>query len=115
MRELRFNVNKQKLSRDPKTTFSGIVGGSKGYLMASFTFPLEWAGLKKVASFRTESGKVEYAPISFDNTCHFPDAITGDENEYVPKIYVCVIGMGDGVNLMTNEVAILQIKPVGKK
>lgn len=111
MRELRFNVDKQRLKRDPKTSFSGIMSGSKGYLLASFTFSMDWAGLKKVAAFRTDRGVNTYKPIGLDNTCEIPDEITGDDMTYVPKIYVCVIGRGAGVNLMTNEVAIMQTRP----
>jgi hypothetical protein len=38
---LRFSITGQKLARGLGCDFSNIMGGSKGYLWARFTFPAE--------------------------------------------------------------------------
>lgn len=51
MRTLRFCVDGQKLQRNLKSDFTGIIRGSRGYLQCSFSLSKEWANCKIAASF----------------------------------------------------------------
>ena len=44
MRILKFIDDGQRLTKDPSCDFSGIVRGSKNYLMAHFLLSSEWTG-----------------------------------------------------------------------
>ena len=44
MRILKFIADGQELIKDPSCDFSGIVRGSKNYLMAHFLLSSEWTG-----------------------------------------------------------------------
>lgn len=101
MRVLRFSIAGQKLVRGLACDFSNIVGGSKGYLWARFTFPAEWAGFKKVAVF-SYKGK-EY-PVGLDkaNSCEIPEEVLAGGN--VP-VQVYVVGQRDRTRVQTNAVA----------
>lgn len=71
MRVLKFIAKGQELIKDPSCYFSGIVRGSKNYLMAHFQLSTEWAGRVIAASF-WKLGK-EYPVLLNDNTCMIPD------------------------------------------
>lgn len=75
MRELKFTVNKQKLSKDGD--YSHIVKGSKSYLKCCVTFDdNDWIKYRKIAVF-FDDNKKEYArKIEPDGTCNVPDEVT---------------------------------------
>lgn len=74
MRELKFSINGQKLSK--AGDMSHIIRGSKGYLNCSFTFESEdWIGYKVAAVFELQDE--EYAiPVNSSGECLVPDEVT---------------------------------------
>lgn len=103
MRELKFIVNGQLLSRDPECDFSGIVPGSEDYIKAKFSFSKEWDKCVKVVEFT--SGIHEYPPkvISELNTCLIPyEALKR------PIFNIRVLGQKDTLKLKTNKVSVKQ-------
>src|SRR5699024_9598692 len=78
MRILKFIANGQQLTKDTSCDFSGIVRGSKNYLMSHFLLSSEWTGRVIAASF-CKFGK-EYPVILKGNTYIFTDdALTWDQ------------------------------------
>lgn len=73
MRILKFIADGQRLTKDPSCDFSGIVRGSKNYLMAHFLLSSEWTGRVIAASF-WKLGK-EYPVILKGNACMIPDDV----------------------------------------
>lgn len=73
-RTLRFIVSGQTIKRDPTCNFDGLTPGSSGYLRAEFLFSPEWAGLAKVAAFR--SGNKDRGAVILENgrSCTIPTA-----------------------------------------
>ena len=101
MKLLKFIVTGQQIRRDPLCDFSGLVAGSRGYLLARFHFSAAWAGCKKVAVFVCK-GEEFPAPLK-NNECEIPaEALAGR----VVKVYV--IGRKPGVELTTDEAAFRQ-------
>lgn len=104
MRTIQFIVNKQTLSLDPACDVSDLVPGTKGYLLANFSFSSEWDGCVKVAAFFSNLGK-EYEPQVLTNgtSCMIPsDAL-------VKSIFkVQVIGQRGDYNICTNKVTVHQ-------
>ena len=104
MRVLRFNVDGQMIAQDPTCDFTGLVPGSKGYLLAEFSFSQEWDGAIKVASFYSALGK-EYPPqvLKGGKTCLIPEEAL---KKRVFKIQV--IGKKNGLKITTNKVTVNQ-------
>lgn len=71
MRALKFIVNGQSLQKDPNCDFSGIIRGSKGYLVAEFSFDSSWKGCTIAASFWHFDK--ECAVLVQNNRCMIPD------------------------------------------
>lgn len=79
MRILEYRVKSQRLV--PTGDHTGLVAGSSGYLVASFTFDSEWDSYTKVASFYKADGN-EYAVKLDNNRCLIPtEALTGSTFE----------------------------------
>lgn len=68
-RVLDFSVDRQRLSKDGD--FSGLVAGSRGYLLARFSFSSDWQGYNKVAVF--SCGDAEYPACITGGVCNVPD------------------------------------------
>lgn len=97
-RMLRFLVNGQKLIKDPKCDFTGIVKGSKGFLSAEFVFDSSWHGCIVAASFWHLGN--ESAVLLKKRTCVIPDdALDGY------KVGVSLTGIReDGYKIVSNRV-----------
>ena len=96
MRVLKFIVNGQSLQKDPNCDFSGIIRGSKGYLVAEFSFDSSWKGCTIAASF-WHFGK-EYAVLVQNNSCMIPDeALEGF------SVGVTLRGIKRGYSISTNK------------
>lgn len=104
MRTLKFIVDGQTITQDPKCDFSGLIPGSKGYLRAEFTFSSEWGNCKKVAAFFSPLG-IEYTPqvLRDGKSCIIP-------TEALEKraFKVQVIGKRNDFQIATNKVAVRQ-------
>lgn len=102
MRILRFVADGQRLKKQADCDFSGLVAGSKGYLMAKFTFSDDWSGCKKAASFWV--GDREYADLlDGDDSCVIPaDALVGDMFE------VSVIGVKPNYKIKSTRTKVRQ-------
>lgn len=97
MRVLKFIARGQSLQKDPNCDFSGIIRGSKGYLIAEFSFDSSWRGCMIAASF-WHLGE-EYAAIVKDNRCLIPnEALEGF------SVGVSVTGKRKGYLIKTNKV-----------
>ena len=104
MRTLKFIVNGQTISLDPKCDFSGLIPGTKGYLQAEFSFSDEWKNCTKVAAFFSNLGR-EYKPQVINNKsiCNIP------EEALQKSIFkVQVIGQRDDYKIRTDRVAVYQ-------
>ena len=74
MRTISFTITGQRITG---TAISDLVGNTKNYVEASFTFSSEWEGFFKIAIF-TANGK-QYPAILENNKCMVPDvAMSGD-------------------------------------
>lgn len=101
MRVLSFNVESQRITKNPLCDFKGIVAGSKNYLQAHFSFSPEWQDCILVASFWR--GKNEYAVQIKNNMCMIPpEALTGR------AFYVSVTGQRGNYRIPTNKVYVRQ-------
>ena len=101
MRLLKFNVNAQRIQKDPACDFSNIAPGSKGYLRAQFTFSHEWHDCTIVASFWR--GKDEHAVFVTDGVCDIPtEALVG------PTYRVSLIGRRGDYEITTNKLLVRQ-------
>lgn len=104
MRTINFIVNKQALSLDPACDVSDLVPGTKGYLLANFSFSSEWDGCVKVAAFFSNLGR-EYEPQVLANgtSCMIP---TEALSKSVFKVQV--IGQKGDYNIRTNKTIVYQ-------
>lgn len=104
MRILEFNINKQRLIKEPTCDFSGLVAGSVGYLHAKFYFSgNEWSECStKIARFWL--GEEEHATaLDGNGDCVIPpEVLTGR------KFEVSVLGAAPGYKIETNKIAIRQ-------
>lgn len=98
MKVLEFSTAGQTLKRSPACDFSGIVAGSRGYLLAQFHFTADWANCKKVAVF-TCKGK-EYPVGLSNNRCEVPAGVLAGG-----PVQVYVVGQRGGLRITTNAVA----------
>ena len=104
MRTLKFIVNKQIITLDPKCDLSDLIPGSEGYLQAEFSFSSEWKNCVKVAAFYSFLGK-EYQPqlLKDGRTCMIPaEALRGR------RFKVQVIGKNEDAKITTNKVTVCQ-------
>ena len=104
MRTLKFIVDKQIITQDPKCDFSGLVPGSEGYLKAEFAFSPDWRDTVKGVGFWTRLGKECPPQILEDGkTCIIPaEALKGKEFK------LAVMGKKEGFKLVTNKVIVRQ-------
>lgn len=101
MRVLDFIVDKQHISKAPTCDFDGLVAGTKGYLVARFSFSSEWNGYRRAAIFKY-NGK-SYPVALKNNMCGVPPAVTGD------SFKVTVGGLDkDGNKLTCDAVTVIQ-------
>ena len=103
MRKLKFTVEGQRLRKDPKCDFSGLIPGSRHYLEAAFTFDSEWDECVCVAEFRDDSNDIDAALVE-DGACEIPASVLNEHN-----FYVRLIGKrADGYCITTNQLQISQ-------
>ena len=101
MRLLRFNVNAQRITKDPNCDFTNIIPGTSGYLRAHFTFSPKWDNCTKVAQFWR--GDQEYASLIENGECDIdPAALVGN------TFRVSVIGQRKNFRLTTDKVMVRQ-------
>ena len=104
MRTLKFIVDKQVMSLDPKCDFTGLYPGSEGYLQAEFSFSSDWNKAVKVAAFFSNLGR-EYPPQLLEDgkTCMIPAEALEKR-----KFKVQIIGKDGDAKLTTNKVMVSQ-------
>ena len=106
MKTLRFIVENQIIKKDPTCDFSNLIPGSKGYLIAEFSFSKEWENMAKVVGFYSPLGR-EYPPrvLADGKTCVIPFEALEKKT-----FKVQVIGQSKDFNrkLKTNKVTICQ-------
>ena len=102
-RILRFNVNGQKITKDPSCDFSGLIPGTSGYIKAEFIFSKEWDGCAKVVGFR--SGNNEYDPkiLQDGRFC-----VIDEEVLMRSMFYIYVVGKKRDFRIKTNEILVKQ-------
>ena len=102
MRELRFNVCGQSITKDRKCDFSGIVSGTQNYLMAKFSFDSQWNDMAKVAVFKCLN-KEYLAKIKKDQCVIPPEALVWS------NFSVFVVGQNKkGERIKTNSILLKQ-------
>lgn len=104
MRTLRFMVNNQIITQDPKCDFDNLIPGTEKYLRAEFSFSPEWNGFKKVVAFWSALGK-EYPPqVLIDGkSCNIPIEALKRRS-----FKIQVLGERGGLKLTTNKVTVCQ-------
>jgi hypothetical protein len=101
MRLLYFNVNTQKIEKEPTCDFTNLVSGTSGYLKAHFTFSSEWEGCVKCARFWR--GETEHAVLLQNDECEIPaEALVGS------TFRVSILGQRGDYRITTNKVLIRQ-------
>lgn len=103
MRILRFNVEKQRITKQKDCDFSGIVAGSVGYLHAKFYFSEEWNPcVTKIARF-WNSGNEHSVILDTNNECDIPsEALT-------TKVFeVSVMGVAPSFRIESNKTKVRQ-------
>ena len=101
MRELNFFVKGQKLEKDKKCNFDGIVKGTSGYLRCSFSFSREWTGKNVAAQFWCLGN--EYAAPVINGICNIPDDALVWNN-----FQLNLVGKDKNQKIVTNKVTIRQ-------
>lgn len=104
MRTLKFKVDGQTISLDPKCNFEGLIPGTEGYLRAEFSFSKEWENYLKVAAFYSKLG-IEYEPqvLNKKNVCTIP--LEALKNR---TFKVQIVGQKGDYKLLTNKVEVIQ-------
>ena len=102
MRALNFNVNAQRLQKNPESDFTGLIRGSKGFLKCSFSLSEEWKGCRVAASFWHYDKEIDAAPV-IGGSCTIPDSVT-DYREFE----VSLVGIRDSYRITTNRVKVEQ-------
>ena len=101
MRLLKFNVNAQRIQKDPDCDFDNLVAGTEGYLRAQFTFSQEWQDCLIVASFWR--GKNEHAVLVENGECEIPpEALVG------ATFHISLIGQRGDYQITTNKTIVRQ-------
>lgn len=103
MRILKFIVNGQKITRDPKSDFSGLVPGSKEELIADFSFSSEWDNALKVAAFYDVNGECPPQQLIDGMYCIIPKEATKGH-----WFRVQILGNKNGTPLITNKIDVIQ-------
>lgn len=104
MRLLEFNVDSQRVYKDPDCDFNNIVAGTKNYLRAKFTFSDEWKDCIKAVSFWR--GEKEYAVLLKDDECDIPpEVLIG------ATFRVSVAGRRNDYYITTNKTIVRQEVP----
>lgn len=101
MRLLVFNVDSQRIQKDPSCDFSNIVAGTNNYLRAKFTFSDEWRGCVKAVSFWR--GEKEYAVLLNNDECDIPSEVLVGAT-----FRVSVTGQRNGCFIPTNKILVRQ-------
>ena len=101
MRLLSFNINAQRIEKDPKCDFTCLVAGTRNYLKAYFTFSSEWQDCEKVAVFWR--GNDEYAVRLENNMCYIPNEVLMGAT-----FKVSVIGQNEKYRITTNRILVRQ-------
>lgn len=103
MRTLKFIVDGQILSQDPKCDFNGLVPGTEGYLQAEFSFSPDWKGCTKVAAFWAMGKECEPQILKDGKTCVIPaEALVGR------TFKVQIMGKKDSLKMTTNKTLVYQ-------
>lgn len=104
MRTLKFIVEDQILSKDPKCDFSNLVPGSSGNIIAEFSFSKKWDSFTKVVALYSPLGR-EYPPqvLSLDNKCVIPSEVLDKR-----MFKIQIIGKLGPYRLKTNRLEVLQ-------
>lgn len=104
MRTIKFIVDKQTITLDPKCDISDLVPGTSGYVQAEFSFTSEWDDCKKVVAFYSNLGR-EFEPqiLTNRNVCAIPA-----EALKRAIFKVRVIGQSGRYKLATNKLSIHQ-------
>lgn len=104
MRTLKFIVNGQTISLDPRCDFEGLIPGTEGYLQAEFSFSKEWENCLKVVAFFSNLGR-EYEPqvLNKGNVCTIPPEALKNR-----VFKVQVIGKRKDYTLRTNRLGVYQ-------
>lgn len=84
MKTINFKVNGQRLSLENGLR-GRVLAGTKGYLVAKFTFSEDWDGFQKVAAFYDGDGH-EYPRPLVSNQCMVPDEVT-DGVKFKVKVF----------------------------
>jgi hypothetical protein len=101
MRTLKFNVDVQRIQKDPDCDFTNIVAGTQNYLQAYFTFSPEWHDCVLVASFWR--GEKEHAVLIEDGKCEIPPEVL------VGRTFgLSVIGQREDYCITTNRIKVRQ-------
>ena len=103
MRILRFNVDKQHITKDKVCDFSGIVAGSIGYLYAKFHFSEDWDKCTtKIARFWIDE-KEHSVILDSNNECEIPPEVLSG------RIFkVSVMGVAPSFRINTNKTKVRQ-------
>lgn len=103
MRELKFIVTGQQISKDPSCDFSGLVPGTSGYLKAVFSFDDAWKGCEKIVEFRKYLSSDPESIRLVNDSCMIPEeALTRN------SFKVSVIGIRPGYRIKTGNVEVKQ-------
>ena len=103
MRELKFIVDGQKLTKSKECDFENIVRGTNNYLRLTFWFDTAWNGTTKAIEVSNISGTKIIEPL-VNGSFVLPSQVTGDSIMKV-KVY----GMKKtGEQIASNEMLIKQ-------
>ena len=104
MRTLKFIIEKQLIKQDPNCDFDGLVPGTEGYVLASFSFSSEWNNCTKVAAFYSAMGR-EYKPqiLQDGKTCLIPAEALKNRT-----FKIRVVGKKGDYKITTNKVVVHQ-------
>ena len=102
--QLEFKIDQQIITR---LDTNKVVGNSKHYLYAKFSFSKEWEGVEKTAVFRkadiySKGSGVPYSVILEDDMCEVPHEVISD-----PMFLVSVFG-GERITANRVEIPVLQ-------
>lgn len=102
MRELKFKVKGQRLSRDPGCNFNNIIKGTKNYLSLNISFNKDWDNLMKVVYFLNTK---TYYPLKGNYLVIPDDALEHD------VIGFRIIGKSSSTNqtILTNDITVKQV------
>ena len=99
MRYLDFVVDKQNIKK--QGDFSGLVAGTKGYLLARFSFTSDWSRHRKVAVFTCRDG--EHPVLLSGGVCQVPDEVAA-----CGTFKVHVVGARGDDTIMSGRTTVIQ-------